>query len=89
MQKEKTINKKTDNSIYLVLYETNPNRISGSAEKFEGEVMSSQTFEINKSEDFATMKKWALENGKKIFILKADNPLIKIIPEVKIINNLI
>ena len=52
---------------YLVLYENNPDRISGSIEKFDGEVMSAENFEANKSEDFATMKKWALKNGKNIF----------------------
>ena len=72
---------------YLVLYESNPDRISGSIEKFDGEVMTSKEFEANKSEDFATMKKWALKNGKKIFIIDAVMPLIKIIPEVTVINN--
>jgi len=72
---------------YLVLYESNPDRISGSIEKFDGEIMSSVNFEANKKEDFATMKKWALKNGKKIFIVEAVMPLIKIIPEVTVINN--
>ena len=53
---------------YLVLYENNPDRISGSIEKFDGEVMSAENFEANKSEDFATMKKWALKNGKKYLL---------------------
>ena len=48
---------------YLVLYESNPDRISGSIEKFDGEIMSSVNFEANKSEDFATMKKWALKRA--------------------------
>ena len=72
---------------YLVLYESNPDRISGSIEKFDGEIMSAENFEANKSEDFATMKKWALKNGKKIFIVEAVMPLIKIIPEVTVVNN--
>lgn len=72
---------------YLVLYENNPDRISGSIEKFDGEVMSAVNFEANKSEDFATMKKWALKNGKKIFIIEAVMPLVKIIPEVTVVNN--
>ena len=72
---------------YLVLYESNPERISGSIEKFDGEIMSSENFEANKAEDFATMKKWALKNGKKIFILEAVMPLVKIIPEVTVVNN--
>jgi hypothetical protein len=80
-------NKKTDNIIYLVLYETNPNKKNHETQKFEGEIMSTQNFEINKSEDFDTMKNWALQNGKKVFILKVEEPLIKIIPEVKVINN--
>jgi len=42
---------------YLVLYESNPDRTSGSIEKFDGEIMSSTNFEANKAEDFATMKK--------------------------------
>ena len=74
---------------YLVLYESNPDRISGSIEKFDGEIMSAENFEANKSEDFATMKKWALKNGKKIFIVEAVMPLIKIIPEVTVVNNCI
>ena len=72
---------------YLVLYEANPDRISGSIEKFNGEIMSSENFEANKSEDFATMRKWALKNGKKIFIVEAVMPLIKIIPVVTVVNN--
>ena len=72
---------------YLVLYENNPDRISGSIEKFDGEIMSAVNFEANKSEDFATMKKWALKNGKKIFIIEAVMPLVKIIPEVTVVNN--
>jgi hypothetical protein len=72
---------------YLVLYESNPDRISGSIEKFDGEIMSSVNFEANKAEDFAAMKKWALKNGKKIFIVEAVMPLIKIIPEVTVVNN--
>ena len=72
---------------YLVLYESNPDRISGSIEKFDGEIMSAENFEANKSEDFATMKKWALKNGKKIAIVEAVMPLIKIIPEVTVVNN--
>ena len=74
---------------YLVLYENNPDRISGSIEKFDGEIMSAENFEANKSEDFATMKKWALKNGKKIFIIEAEAvmPLVKIIPEVTVFNN--
>ena len=72
---------------YLVLYESNPDRISGGIEKFDGEIMSSENFEANKAEDFATMKKWALKNGKKIFIVEAVMPLIKIIPEVTVVNN--
>ena len=72
---------------YLVLYENNPDRISGGIEKFDGEVMSAVNFEANKSEDFATMKKWALKNGKKILIIEAVTPLVKIIPEVTVVNN--
>ena len=72
---------------YLVLYENNPDRISGGIEKFDGEIMSSEKFEANKEEDFATMKKWALKNGKKIFIVEAVMPLVKIIPEVTVVNN--
>ncbi len=72
---------------YLVLYESNPDRISGSIEKFDGETMSSVNFEANKSEDFAAMKKWALKNGKKIFIIESIPPLVKIIPEVTVVNN--
>jgi len=72
---------------YFVLYESNPDRISGSIEKFDGEIMSAENFEANKSEDFATMKKWALKKGKKIFIVEAVMPLIKIIPEVTVVNN--
>lgn len=72
---------------YLVLYENNPDRISGGIEKFDAEVISSENFEANKSEDFASMKKWSLKNGKKIFIIEVVMPLIKIIPEVTIINN--
>ena len=72
---------------YLVLYESNPDRISGGIQKFDGEIMSSENFEANKSEDFAKMKKWALKNGKKIFIVEAVMPLIKIIPEVTVVNN--
>ena len=49
--------------------------------------MSAENFEANKSEDFATMKKRALKNGKKIFIIEAVMPLIKIIPEVTVVNN--
>ena len=75
------------NRSYLVLYKSNPDRISGSIEKFDGEIMSAENFEANKSEDFATMKKWALKNGKKIFIVEAVMPLIKIIPEVTVVNN--
>lgn len=72
---------------YLVLYERNPDRIRGSIEKFDGEIMSAKKFEANKSEDFAAMKEWALKNGKKIFIVEAVMPLIKIIPEVTVVNN--
>jgi len=82
-----TIAKPNVSRSYLVLYESNPDRISGSIEKFDGEIMSSVNFEANKSEDFATMKKWALKNGKKIFIVEAVMPLIKIIPEVTVVNN--
>ena len=53
---------------YLVLYESNPDRISGSIEKFDGEIMSAKNFEANKSEDFATMKKWALKTVKRFLL---------------------
>ena len=94
MENKTTIKHETANSdlgdvsrSYLVLYESNPDGISGSIEKFDGEIMSSVNFEANKSEDFATMKKWALKNGKKIFIIEAVMPLVKIIPEVTVVNN--
>lgn len=69
---------------YLVLYESDPR---GNIEKFDGEIMTAMDFEANKAEGFATMKKWALKNGKQIFIIEAVMPLVKIIPEVTVINN--
>jgi hypothetical protein len=95
MSKETSINEKINqpsssddvSKSYLVLYESNPDRISGSIQKFDAEIMSSEMFESNKSQDFATMKNWALKNGKKIFIIEAVMPLVKIVPEVTIVNN--
>jgi len=72
---------------YIVLYENNPERISGAIEKFDGEIMSYDNFEANKKEGFAKMKQWALKNGKSIVILEAVKPVVKIIPEVRIVNN--
>ena len=72
---------------YLVLYESNPDRVSGAIEKFDGEIMSMEKFNTNKEEGFLRLKDWALKNGKKVFILEAVEPLVKIIPEVRVVNN--
>lgn len=72
---------------YIVLYENNPERVSGSIEKFDGEIMSVEKFNTNKEENFQRLKEWALRNGKKVFILEAVEPLVKIIPEVTVVNN--
>ena len=81
-------NKETEqvNISYLVLYA----KYESPCQSFDANFISKGEFEANKLEDFATMKKWALKNGKSLGIIALEYPpLVRIIPEVKIINNLI
>ena len=82
-----TIAKPIVSRSFIILYESNPERISGSIEKFQGEVMSIEKFNTNKEENFQMLKDWSLRNGKKVYILEVVEPLVKIIPEVTVFHN--
>lgn len=84
MKKKEIVN---DDYGYLVLYETNPNRIYGATQKFEAHLITNDQFENHKNEDFEFLKRFALEKMTKIFFIKATEPIVKIIPEVKVTLN--
>lgn len=79
---EKNQNKqKTNiNNHYLVLREKNtPN-------DFHAELIDEKDLDNLKAYNFNDLSNWALENNKGVFIVKVNKSLIKIIPEVKIVN---
>jgi hypothetical protein len=75
----------SDSPLYLLMHEIYPD--STGPQKFDCTVLSSEIFERNKNEDFATLKNWVLKNGRKIFIIKDVKPFIKIIPDVTVVDN--
>jgi hypothetical protein len=70
----------TEEKKYLVLNMKTNNH-------FEGRIMSESELYMQEYEDFKSMKKFALEKNITIYILEVTEPIVKIIPEVKIILN--
>ena len=84
MELEKEIEKKA----YLILFEKNIlDKISGANQNFEAEIISLVNFEAEKAQNFTQLKKMALKKMTNIFIIEVTNPIVKIIPEAKLIIN--
>ena len=70
----------TQEKKYLILNITANNH-------FEGRIMSEQELYRYEYEDFSSIKKMALDKNITIVIVEATEPIVKIIPEVKVILN--
>jgi len=71
---------------YLILKEDCPGG-NGRHQTFNAIILNEEYFNRHKSDNFKELSFWTLENNKKVFILEAAEPIIKIIPEANIINN--
>jgi hypothetical protein len=70
----------TQEKKYLILNITANNH-------FEGRIMSEGELYRYEYEDFSSIKKTALDKNITIVIVEATEPIVKIIPEVKVILN--
>ena len=70
----------TQEKKYLILNITSNNH-------FEGRIMSEGELYRYEYEDFSSIKKMALDKNITIVIVEATEPIVKIIPEVKVILN--
>jgi hypothetical protein len=93
MENKKTIKHETANSdlgavsrSYLLLREVNAG-LHGARQTFEAELLSEENFNASKFHNFKDLSEWVLKNNRKVFIIEANKPLIKIIPEVTVVNN--
>jgi hypothetical protein len=76
----------TEQKKYLVLYDKNPNTSSLNNE-YEAYLITESEFLRDENEDFERKKKWAIEKNIRIFYIEVKEPIIKIIPEAKVIVN--
>jgi hypothetical protein len=76
----------TEQKKYLVLYDKNPNTSSLNNE-YEAYLITESEFLRDENEDFERKKKWAIEKNIRIFYVEVKEPIIKIIPEAKVIVN--
>jgi hypothetical protein len=93
MEQENLNTKETTNSdlgavsrSYLLLREVNAG-LHGASQTFEAEILSEINFNAYKSHNFKDLSEWVLKNNRKVFIIDVNKPLIKIIPEVTVVNN--
>jgi hypothetical protein len=76
----------TEEKKYLVLYDKNPNT-SSLNNQYEAYLITEGEFLRDENEDFERKKKWAIEKNIRIFYIEVKEPIIKIIPEAKVIVN--
>ena len=76
----------TEEKKYLVLYDKNPNTSSLNNE-YEAYGITEGEFLRDGMEDFEKKKKWAIEKNIRIFYIELKEPIVKIIPEAKVILN--
>jgi len=76
----------TEEKKYLVLYDKNPNT-SSLNNQYEAYLITEGEFLRDENEDFERKKKWAIEKNIRIFYVEVKEPIIKIIPEAKVIVN--
>jgi hypothetical protein len=76
----------TEEKKYLVLYDKNPNT-SSLNNQYEAYLITECEFLRDENEDFERKKKWAIEKNIRIFYVEVKEPIIKIIPEAKVIVN--
>ena len=73
--------------IYLVLKETCEGKY-GATQTFDASIISEEILNRFKNNNFSELSDWALKNNSKVCIVEIHEPLIKIIPEVTIVNNI-
>jgi hypothetical protein len=71
---------------YLVLYDKNSNT-SSLNNQYEAYLITEDEFLREEIEDFEKKKKWAIEKNIRIFYVEVKEPIVKIIPEAKVIIN--
>ena len=71
---------------YLVLYDKNSNT-SSLNNQYEAYLITEGEFLREEIEDFEKKKKWAIEKNIRIFYVEVKEPIVKIIPEAKVIIN--
>jgi hypothetical protein len=71
---------------YLVLYDKNSNT-SSLNNQYEAYLITEDEFLKEEIEDFEKKKKWAIEKNIRIFYVEVKEPIVKIIPEAKVIIN--
>ena len=76
----------TEEKKYLVLYDKNPNT-SSLNNQYEAYLITEGEFFRDEIEDFEKKKKWAIEKNIRIFYIELKEPVVKIIPEAKVIVN--
>jgi hypothetical protein len=76
----------TEEKKYLVLYDKNPNT-SSLNNQYEAYLITEGEFFRDEIEDFEKKKKWAIEKNIRIFYIELKEPIVKIIPEAKVIIN--
>lgn len=71
---------------YLVLYDKNSNT-SSLNNQYEAYLITEDEFLREEIEDFEKKKKWAIEKNIRIFYVEVKEPIVKIIPDAKVIIN--
>jgi hypothetical protein len=76
----------TEEKKYLVLYDKNSNT-SSLNNQYEAYLITEGEFFNDEIQDFEKKKKWAIEKNIRIFYIELKEPVVKIIPEAKVIVN--